>query len=275
MALGQRNHEVQAFPPDGSDQPFAECIRLWSSDRSLEGPHTKRSDGHVQFGGESRMSVMKEEPVCMIARDRISELLHRPIGCGPGGHIAMKDAAGADLHDHEYIKDTETGGDRDHEVACQQDSGMIADKRRPVLRSETRIARFVLSGPVRSNRPRRNADAQLQPELIGDALFAPGRIVQRHSSDHVLKLGRQPWTTDATRFPLPKQSERLAMPTDQRCRLNKEKSGFPPKEAGPENQREASRIRESSWPDLVLLVEGQLLAKKQILGNQRRSRMEG
>src|SRR5215470_7134029 len=43
------------------------------------------------------------------ARYRISELLHRPIGCGPGDHIAMNDAAGADLHDHEYIKDTEAG----------------------------------------------------------------------------------------------------------------------------------------------------------------------
>jgi len=82
----------------------------------------------------------------------------------------------------------------------------------------------------------------------------------------LLKAGPQPRTTDATRLPLPQQSERLAMPTDQRCRLNNEQSGFPLKNAGPEDQREASRIRKSSWPDLVLPVEGQLLAKKQILG---------
>src|SRR5262249_46249826 len=126
-----------------------------SSDRSLEGPHSKRSDGPVQFVGERRMSIMKEEPVGVIARYRFPELLHRPIGCRPGGHVAMKDAAGADLHDHEYIKDTEASGDRDHEVACEQDSGMIADERLPVLRSGTRMARFVLGGPVRSHRPRR------------------------------------------------------------------------------------------------------------------------
>ena len=161
MALGQRNHEVQAFPPDGSYQSFTERIRLWSSDRSLEGPHSQRSDGHVQFGGERRMSVMKEEPVGVIARYRISELLHRPIGGGPVGHIAMKDAAEADLHNHEYVKDTEAGGDRHHEVACEQNSGMIADKRVPLLRSGTRMTRFVFGGPVRSHRPRRNADAEL------------------------------------------------------------------------------------------------------------------
>src|SRR5215469_18657170 len=152
----------------------------------------------------------------------------------------MKDTAGADLHYHEYIKDTKASGERDHEVACQQDSGMIADKRLPVLRSETRRARWVFYRPVRPYRPRRNADAELQPELIGDALFAPARIVMNHAGDHLLKLGRQPRTTDATRLPLPKQSERLAMPTDQRWRLNNEKSGFPLKEAGPEDQGEAS-----------------------------------
>jgi len=64
------------------------------------------------------------------------------------------------------------------------------------------------------------------------------------------------------------------MPTDQGGWFYDEKSGFPGKEAGPEEQGEASRIRQSSWPDLVFLVEGQLLAKKQILGNQRGSRVE-
>src|SRR5262252_5053147 len=61
VALIQRNHGVQAFPPDGSDQSFAERIRLWSSGRSLEGSHSKRSDGRVQLGGERRMSIMNEE----------------------------------------------------------------------------------------------------------------------------------------------------------------------------------------------------------------------
>ena len=64
------------------------------------------------------------------------------------------------------------------------------------------------------------------------------------------------------------------MPTDQCCRLNNEKSGFPLKEARPEDQGKASRIRQPSWPDLVFLVEGQLLAKKQILGKQRGSSVE-
>ena len=59
------------------------------------------------------MPIMNEEPVRVIARHRLSQLLHRPIGCGLGGHIAMQDAAGADLDYHEYIeyiKDTKASG---------------------------------------------------------------------------------------------------------------------------------------------------------------------
>jgi len=46
--------------------------------------------------------------------------------------------------------------------------------------------------------------------------------------------------------------------------LTMRRVGFPLKEAGPEDQREASRIRESSWPNLVLLVEGQLLRRNRV-----------
>ena len=84
------------------------------------------------------MSIMNEKLICVIAGYRFSELLNRPIGCGLGGHITMQDATRANFHHDEYIKDTEASGDSDHEVTCQQDSGMIAHRGFPVLRSETR-----------------------------------------------------------------------------------------------------------------------------------------
>lgn len=64
------------------------------------------------------------------------------------------------------------------------------------------------------------------------------------------------------------------MPADQRCGLNNQKSGSPNKETRPEDQPKPSRIRQSPWLDLALLVEGQLLAKKQVLGNQSSPRTE-
>lgn len=61
-----------------------------------------------------------------------------------GGHIAMKDAAGADLYYHEYIKDMEASSDRDHEVACQQDLRKGLTLRSKVLWADSpnRFSRF-------------------------------------------------------------------------------------------------------------------------------------
>ena len=64
------------------------------------------------------------------------------------------------------------------------------------------------------------------------------------------------------------------MPADQGCGLDNQKSGSPIKEARPEDQPESSRVRQPPWPNFALLVERQLLAKEQILGNQSCSRTE-
>ena len=73
------------------------------------------------------------------------------------------------------IKDAKAGGDRDHEVAYQQPSGAIADKCAPVLRLPK--GPRILGGPVSSHRPRRDADSELQPQLVGDPLFSLDRIL--------------------------------------------------------------------------------------------------
>jgi hypothetical protein len=64
------------------------------------------------------------------------------------------------------------------------------------------------------------------------------------------------------------------MPADQDRGLDNQKSGSPSKEVRPEDQPKPSRVRQSPWLDLVFSVECQLLAKKQILGNQSSSGAE-
>ena len=64
------------------------------------------------------------------------------------------------------------------------------------------------------------------------------------------------------------------MPADQRCGLDDQKRGPGIKEARPENQPKPSRVDQPSRPNFVFLVECQLLAKKQVLGNQGSSRSE-
>jgi hypothetical protein len=57
------------------------------------------------------------------------------------------------------------------------------------------------------------------------------------------------------------------MPADQGRRLDDQESGSPIKQARPEDQPKPSHVGEPPWPKLTLLVESQLLAKKQIFRN--------
>lgn len=108
MTLIQRNHEVQAFPPDCSDQSFTEGIRLRSFGRSLEGSHSERGNSHTEFRGERRMSIVNKEPVSVIAGYRFSKLLNRPFATRMRGHIAVENATRANLHHEQHMTDAET-----------------------------------------------------------------------------------------------------------------------------------------------------------------------
>jgi len=131
------------------------------------------------------MSIMNEEPVFVIARYCFSKLLNRPFGRRMRGHVAVVNATRANLHHDEYIKDAETSCDRNHEVTRQQRLRMISDEGVPVLRSHTRISRWSVCWPVSSYGSRRYLYAKLQPLLVGNALFAPGRIIGNQFSDEL------------------------------------------------------------------------------------------
>ena len=59
------------------------------------------------------------------------------------------------------------------------------------------------------------------------------------------------------------------MPPDQRRRFDDEQGGLPIEESRPEDQRDTSRIRESVRPDLMFLIEGQLLSEEEVFRKQR------
>ena len=183
----------------------------------------------------------------------------------------MKDAARTGLHHHEDGKTLKASGNRDHEVARRQGPGVVADKCVPSLRAA--IGPDTFTGPVGSRGPRRDPDTKFQPKLTGNPLFSPGRIPTNHLHNQLPDVQRN-GTSARSRLPLPKQSERLAMPADQGCGLDNRNSGSPVNEARPEDQPEPSRVRQPLRPNLALPIERQLFAKKQILGNQSSARTE-
>jgi hypothetical protein len=52
---------------------------------------------------------MDNEPVWMIERQKLTELLHGPLGRRVCGDVGVQDSAQANLHRHENVQHAETG----------------------------------------------------------------------------------------------------------------------------------------------------------------------
>ena len=62
---------------------------------------------------------------------------------------------------------------------------------------------------------RRNPDAELQLQLVGDALLAPRRILDGHLSGQSLEVAGQPRSSRRFGLAAPEEPESLTMPSDE------------------------------------------------------------
>src|SRR6266853_859495 len=58
VVLGERDHKIQAFPPQGTDEPLAECIGLRRPCRRLAHPQPQVADALVKLLREDAIAVM-------------------------------------------------------------------------------------------------------------------------------------------------------------------------------------------------------------------------
>jgi len=77
------------------------------------------------------------------------------------------------------------------------------------------------------------------------------------------------------RLPTPEEAESLAVPTQERFRLDSHQRVAPSEPLTQSRHHPAGGSIGRSRPDLPLLEEGQLLSQKQVLGHQRRPRTCG
>ena len=93
--------------------------------------------------------------------------------------VEMQDSTRSDLHHDEHIENAEARRCGNKEIARYHGLGMIADKRLPALRRQSKFRSC--AGPhVTSDRPRRKAEAQSHQKFGSDPLLAPRRIVRGH-----------------------------------------------------------------------------------------------
>jgi hypothetical protein len=84
-------------------------VRLWCSRGCVQHPQSKSLELMVYLCREDRVTVMDQETVGMIARNRFAKLLQSP-GCRwMRGDVAMHDAPCPNLHQEEHIESSKIG----------------------------------------------------------------------------------------------------------------------------------------------------------------------
>jgi len=100
MVLGQRYHPIEALPPKGPDESFAERIRLRAPNGCRDDLKSEVSERLIESGGKDCVVVVEDEPVDMVRRYSFAHLLESP-GCGrTGSHVEVNNSARSVFHDH-------------------------------------------------------------------------------------------------------------------------------------------------------------------------------
>ena len=80
----QRNDPIEALPPQGSDQPFAERISLRAMHRRGYHFKAKPRQQSVQLRRKDRIVVVDDEAILVVRRNSFSQLLESPGGSRMG-----------------------------------------------------------------------------------------------------------------------------------------------------------------------------------------------
>jgi hypothetical protein len=171
-----------------------------------------------------------------------------------------------DLRDHENEEKLESGSEDGEEVGGDDGVGVVADEGRPGWRAARSPSRAVV-GHVLPHGSCGDTDSKLDPELVSDALLPPSRIFAGGASDEVANLDRQLASSGAG-FPPPVKSNGGSLPAEERLGLHDDESGLPVEEAGKKRHGEPGGVVGPVGLSFPFLIEGELLAKKEVFGGE-------
>jgi hypothetical protein len=84
MVLGKRNHPIEALPPEGPDESFAERVRLRAPHGCCDDLKAEVRERLIESGGEDGVVVVEDIPVGMVRWYSFAQLLECP-SCGRMG----------------------------------------------------------------------------------------------------------------------------------------------------------------------------------------------
>jgi len=66
MILGQRNNPIEALPPKGPNESFAECIRLRAPHGSCDDLKVEVRERLIESGGEDCVVVVEDKSIRVV-----------------------------------------------------------------------------------------------------------------------------------------------------------------------------------------------------------------
>ena len=160
MVVGQRNNPIEALPPEGPDESFAERIRLRAPHGCCDDLKAEVRERLIESGGEDCVVVMEDKPVGVVRRYGFAQLLEGPGGSWMRRHVKVNKPARSVLHDHQHVKQPESRARDDAEVTGDDGRRVILQKGGPSLIAAPAAGRSGwYLGQILADRARRHVQA--------------------------------------------------------------------------------------------------------------------
>src|SRR5215813_6241917 len=112
VPLAQHDHEIETLATNGSNEAFAECVRLWYRRWCFQYAQSHRRQPTVHGGRERPVAIVDHEAMRTLTRHTAAELLHGPLGRRMFRDVPVHDPTCADIEDEEDVRDPQRRRDR-------------------------------------------------------------------------------------------------------------------------------------------------------------------
>ena len=169
MIFREGDQVIQALPSDGPDGSLTDRIGLRAPIRRLDYTQAHVLSRNVEFLREDPTPVVDEKPVDMVTRNGLTKLLLGPLGCRVSSGVAMQYPPRPMFQHHEHIEDPKRGCHGNKEITRQNRPRVVLQEGAPPLVPARAVRRRLRH--VFPNCPRRDLDAELEEEFVGDPLL--------------------------------------------------------------------------------------------------------
>ncbi len=217
---------VETLAPNAADPALGVCLGPWRRDRRSDHSDPLRAEDLVEGGRELAVAVADHEARLLLLlgqrHDQVARLLGDPGAVWVGGDAGEMHAASRQFDEEEDVKPSQPERLDREEITLKHPGGLLAEELSPARARSSRCRLDAVAAKDVPDAAGRQWNAE-SDELAMDPLVSPGRILRREAQDELSRLCRQWWTTERLAPVGPAAADELAVPAQQRRRLDEKR----------------------------------------------------